>query len=88
MSSSSSPPLISKVEIRRTARPASARSWSSSAAMCRMALPRQERRPLHLLYNPNIIYHYTPNGELVTLYDDWEQLKLVAPTNIALAAPT
>lgn len=35
------------------------------------------------LYNPNIIYRLTKAGELVTLYDDWEQLTLVAPTNIA-----
>jgi sugar lactone lactonase YvrE len=35
------------------------------------------------LYNPNIIYRYTGEGELITLYDDWEQLNLVAPTNIA-----
>ena len=34
------------------------------------------------LYNPNIIYKYT-NGKLITLYDDWEQLMLIAPTNIA-----
>jgi gluconolactonase len=34
------------------------------------------------LYNPNIIYSYR-NGSLTTLYDDWEQLILVAPTNIA-----
>ncbi len=24
-----------------------------------------------------------PGGELVTLYDDWQQLKLIAPTNVA-----
>ncbi len=35
------------------------------------------------LYNPNIIYRLSAAGELTTLYDDWEQLKLVAPTNIA-----
>ena len=35
------------------------------------------------LYNPNIIYRYTVKGELITLYDDWEQLNLVAPINIA-----
>jgi gluconolactonase len=26
-------------------------------------------------------------GELITLYDDWEQLMLVAPTNIAFGGP-
>jgi sugar lactone lactonase YvrE len=35
------------------------------------------------LYNPNIIYRLTPEGILETLYDDWEQLMLVAPTNVA-----
>lgn len=35
------------------------------------------------LYNPNIIYRFTKAGELQTLVDDWEQLMLVAPTNIA-----
>jgi gluconolactonase len=34
------------------------------------------------LYNPNIIYRWH-NGRLTTLYDDWEQFILVAPTNIA-----
>lgn len=34
------------------------------------------------LYNPNIIYIYD-KGRLMTLYDDWEQLILIAPTNIA-----
>ena len=35
------------------------------------------------LYNPNIVYRLTTSSELITLYDDWEQLMLVAPTNIA-----
>ena len=39
------------------------------------------------LYNPNIIYRLTGKGELITLYDDWEQLMLVAPTNIAFGGP-
>jgi gluconolactonase len=34
------------------------------------------------LYNPNIIYRFK-DGSLTALYDDWEQLILVAPTNIA-----
>ena len=34
-------------------------------------------------YNPNIIFRFGTDGKLVTLYDDWEQLMLVAPTNIA-----
>lgn len=39
------------------------------------------------LYNPNIIYRFTTAGELETLVDDWEQLYLVAPTNIAFGGP-
>lgn len=35
------------------------------------------------LYNPNIIYRFDTGGQLTTLYDDWEQLMLIAPTNIA-----
>jgi gluconolactonase len=35
------------------------------------------------LYTPNIIYRYDTNGKLTVLYDDWEQLMLIAPTNIA-----
>lgn len=35
------------------------------------------------LYNPNIIYRYDTKGGLTVLYDDWEQLMLIAPTNIA-----
>jgi gluconolactonase len=34
------------------------------------------------LYNPNVIYKFR-DGKLSILYDDWEQLILVAPTNIA-----
>ncbi len=38
-------------------------------------------------YNPNIIHRLSPAGELVTLIDDWQQLQLVAPTNIAFGGP-
>jgi sugar lactone lactonase YvrE len=31
----------------------------------------------------NIIYRFGADGKLVTLVDDWEQLMLIAPTNIA-----
>ena len=37
------------------------------------------------LYNPNIIYRYDLGKKaLETLYEDWEQLVLIAPTNIAV----
>ncbi len=38
-------------------------------------------------YNPNLIQRFGTDGRLVTLYDDWEQLKLIAPTNIAFGGP-
>ena len=80
----SSPPLISKVEIKA--------DGSAGDRHIVVELPRQvpdgiafdEEGNLYIsLYNPNIIYRLSPRGELVTLYDDWEQLMLIAPTNIA-----
>jgi gluconolactonase len=84
----SSPPLISKVEIRP--------DGTAGERTVVVLLPRQvpdgvafdEEGDLYIsLYNPNIIYRYTTAGELITLYDDWEQLMLVAPTNIAFGGP-
>lgn len=80
----SSPPLISKVEIRA--------DGSEGVRSILVELPRQVPDGVALdvngdlyvsLFNPNIIYRCSPDGTLVTLYDDWEQLKLIAPTNIA-----
>lgn len=80
----SSPPLISKLEIRD--------DGSAGARTVLVELPRQVPDGVALdrngdlyisLFNPNIIYRCGPGGALVTLYDDWEQLKLLAPTNIA-----
>jgi gluconolactonase len=80
----SSPPLISRLEIRR--------DGSAGERRVIVELPRQVPDGVALdrngdlyiaMYNPNIIYQHKASGELVTLYDDWEQLKLVAPTNIA-----
>jgi gluconolactonase len=80
----SSPPLISRVEIKA--------DGSAGRREVVVALPRtvpdgvafDQNGDLYIsLYNPNIIYRYTAKGELITLYDDWEQLMLVAPTNIA-----
>ena len=80
----SCPPLISRIEID-----------SGGGAGNReivVELPRQVPDGIALdangnlyigLYNPNIIYRLTTGGKLITLYDDWEQLMLVAPTNIA-----
>ena len=84
----SSPPLISKVEIKA--------DGSAGKRTVVVELPRNvpdgiafdETGDLYIsLYNPNIIYRYTAMGELITLYDDWEQLMLVAPTNIAFGGP-
>jgi SMP-30/Gluconolactonase/LRE-like region len=80
----SSPPLISKVAIRP--------DGTAGERTVLVELPRQvpdgvaldAKGDLYIsLYNPNTIYRYTVKGQLITLYDDWEQLNLVAPTNIA-----
>jgi gluconolactonase len=80
----SSPPLISRLEIRA--------DGSAGERTVVVELPRQvpdgvaldRKGELYIaMYNPNIIYRHKANGELVTLHDDWEQLNLVAPTNIA-----
>ena len=79
----SSPPLISRIEIRP--------DGSAGARSVVVDLPRNvpdgaavaAAGTLYIsLYNPNIIYTYC-DETLTTLYDDWEQLVLVAPTNIA-----
>ncbi|MEQ1941734.1 SMP-30/gluconolactonase/LRE family protein [Mesorhizobium sp. VNQ89] len=84
----SCPPLISRVEIRD--------DGSAGRREVVVELPRNvpdgvafdAAGDLYIsLYNPNIIYRFTTKGELVTLYDDWEQLMLVAPTNIAFGGP-
>lgn len=80
----SSPPLISRIAINE--------DGSAGERQVLVELPRQVPDGVALdaagdlyisLYNPNIIYRLTKRGELITLYDDWEQLMLVAPTNIA-----
>ncbi len=84
----SSPPLISRVNIN-----ADGSAGSRSAVI---ELPRTVPDGLALdvqgnlyisLYNPNIIYRLSPAGELITLIDDWQQLQLIAPTNIAFGGP-
>jgi gluconolactonase len=84
----SSPPLISKIEIDA--------DGSAGKRTVLVELPRQvpdgvaldKNGDLYIsLYNPNIVYRFTTKGELITLYDDWEQLMLVAPTNIAFGGP-
>lgn len=80
----SCPPLISRIAIRS--------DGSAGERNVVVQLPRQVpdgiafdiNGDLYIsLYNPNIIYRLTAGGKLITLYDDWEQLMLVAPTNIA-----
>jgi gluconolactonase len=84
----SSPPLISKLEIRD--------DGSVGARTVLVELPRQvpdgvaldQNGDLYIgMFNPNIIYQCKPDGTLATLYDDWEQLKLLAPTNLAFGGP-
>ncbi|MBZ0295696.1 MAG: SMP-30/gluconolactonase/LRE family protein [Anaerolineae bacterium] len=80
----STPPLISKIPINA--------DGSAGKRSVVVELPRNvpdgvafdvEGNLYISLYNPNIIYRYTTGGELQVLYDDWEQLILIAPTNIA-----
>jgi gluconolactonase len=80
----SSPPLVSKVEIRDDGAP--------GVRSVLVELPKTVPDGLALdmdgnlyisLYNPNVVYRLSPDGELSTLYDDWEQLTLLAPTNVA-----
>ena len=84
----SSPPLISRVEINS--------DGTSGKRTIAVELPRtvpdglalDEAGNLYIsLYNPNIIYRLSPDAKLATLYDDWQQLMLVAPTNIAFGGP-
>jgi gluconolactonase len=84
----SSPPLISKIAVNP--------DGSAGERSVVVELPRQVPDGVAFdtdgnlyisLYNPNIIYRLTTRGELIKLYDDWEQLMLVAPTNIAFGGP-
>ena len=79
-----SAPDLKRSRSRPTAAPENEASWSSCRGRCPTASPSTKTGNLYIsLYNPNIIYRLSPRGELVTLYDDWEQLMLIAPTNIA-----
>jgi gluconolactonase len=80
----STPPLISKLEVRPDGSP--------GARTVVVELPRQVPDGVALdrdgnlyiaMYTPNILYRYGKDGRLVTLYEDWEQLRLISPTNIA-----
>lgn len=80
----STPPLISKVPFNA--------DGSAGTRSVVVELPRtvpdgvafDAQGNLYIsCYNPNVIFRFGTDGKLVTLYDDWEQLMLVAPTNIA-----
>ena len=84
----SCPPLISRIAINS--------DGSAGARAIIVELPRQVpdgiafdvNGDLYIsLYNPNIVYRLKASGELITLYDDWEQMTLAAPTNIAFGGP-
>jgi gluconolactonase len=79
----SSPPLVARIPFRK--------DGSAGPREVLFELPRtvpdgvafDSAGALYIsLYNPNIIYRFH-GGTLRVLYDDWEQLKLLAPTNIA-----
>ena len=38
-------------------------------------------------YTPDIIYRFTPAGDLAVVADDWESVTFATPTNIAFAGP-
>lgn len=81
----STPPLISRVPINDDGR--------AGPKEVVVELPRNvpdgvaidiEGNVYISLYNPNIIYRFDMvSKNLTTLYEDWEQLILIAPTNIA-----
>ncbi len=80
----SSPPCVTRVAINP--------DGSAGRREVLVALPRtvpdgvalDEQGNLYIShYNPNLIQRLTPEGTLVTLIDDWQQLQLIAPTNIA-----
>jgi gluconolactonase len=84
----SSPPLIARLQIRD--------DGSAGERSVIVELPRQVPDGVALdrngdlyigMFTPNILYRYGAGGQLVKLYDDWEQLKLLAPTNIAFGGP-
>ena len=84
----SSPPLISRVEI--------ADDGSAGERSVVAELPRTVPDGVALdvegslyvsCYNPNVIYRITPGGEVSVLHDDWEQILLMAPTNVAFGGP-
>jgi gluconolactonase len=80
----STPPLISKIPFNN--------DGSAGARSVVVELPRNVPDGVAFdiagnlyisLYIPNIIYRFGTDGKLTTLYDDWEQLILIQPTNIA-----
>lgn len=82
------PPLISRVDVLP--------HGSAGRREILVELPRQVPDGLALdmagnlcisLDNPNIIYRLTPEGQLETLYDGWEQLMLVALTSVDFGGP-
>jgi gluconolactonase len=80
----SSPPLISTIDVLP--------DGTAGARQVLVEIPRTVPDGIALdvdgnvwvsLYNPNIIYRYSSGAGLEVMYDDWEQLKLLMPTNIA-----
>ena len=83
----SSPPLLSRVEIV---------DGSAGERSVVAELPRTvpdgvaldvEGRLFVSCYNPNVIYGITLGGEVSVVHDDWEQILLMAPTNVAFGGP-
>jgi gluconolactonase len=80
----SSPPLISTIAIGADGAAGERRVIVEMARQVPDGVALDRNGDLYIaMYTPNVLYRYTPGGGLVTLYDDWQQLKLIAPTNIA-----
>jgi gluconolactonase len=84
----SSPPLISRLEIGNDGRAGGRLVVLELPGTVPDGVALDVEGGLYIsLYNPNIIYRLAPDGELSVMYDDWEQLVLLAPTNVAFAGP-
>lgn len=81
----SSPPLVSRIPLLRDGSPGKREVLIELPRTVPDGIAMDREGGLCIsLYNPNIIYYFRA-GKLETLYDDWEQLKLIAPTNVAFA---
>jgi gluconolactonase len=80
----SSPPLISKLEIRADGSPGRRTVLVELARQVPDGVALDIEGNLTIaMYTPNVIYRWSETAGLEKLYDDWQQLQLFAPTNVA-----